>query len=118
MKFDIGVWWHWLFVAAATLGSAYNACRVFFSAYDASHSPLFPPVFRFFYELAGSFAGWMALWYLLPLTFTCSAGACTFDPTLRGLLLLVIGALGVFGRLPDAIRFLASGAGRLVSGRA
>lgn len=117
MEFDIGVWWHWLFVAAATLGSACNACRVFFSAYAASHSPLFPPVFQFFYELAGSFAGWMALWYLLPLTFVCGGGTCSFDPSLRGLPLFMIGALGVCGRLPDAIHRLASGAGRLASGR-
>lgn len=118
MKFDIGTWWHWLFIAAATLGSAWNACRVFFDAYDASHSSLFPPFFQFFYELAGSFAGWMAMWYLVPLMFTCTGADCRFEPTWRGALFMSLAALGIFGRIPDTIHYLAGGVNRMISSQA
>jgi hypothetical protein len=115
MKFDIGVWWHWAFVAAATLGSAYNACRVFFEEFDASHNPLFTPIYQFFYELAGSFAGWMSLWYLLPLVLDCAGGACEFHFSLPGTLLLAVAVVGIFGQLPGAINRLVDGFGRLFS---
>lgn len=118
MKFDIGTWWHWLFIFAATLGSAWNACRMMFESYDASHSSLFPPIWQFFYELAGSFAGWMGLWYLLPVMFTCAGGDCHFQPTWTGALLLVLAAVGIFGKIPDAVHWLADSVQQLVSGRA
>ena len=115
MKFDIGIWWHWLFIAAATLGSAYNACRVFFAEFAALHNPFFIPFFQFFYELAGSFAGWMSLWYLLPLAFDCSGAHCDFKFSWLGLLLLAVALLGIFGRIPSALNQLADGIGRLVN---
>jgi hypothetical protein len=115
MKFDIGIWWHWLFIAFATLGSAYNACRVFFAAYAASRNPFFIPFFQFFYELAGSFAGWMSLWYLLPLVFRCSGADCDFKFSWLGVCLLAVAVLGIFGRIPSALNHLAEGISRLVS---
>ena len=93
MKFDIGIWWHWLFIAFATLGSADNACRVFFAAYDRCRNPFHIPFFHFFYELAGSFAGWMSLWYLIPLAFHCAGAVCDFEFSWVGLLLLVLAIL-------------------------
>ncbi|MBI1731173.1 MAG: hypothetical protein HYR49_00195 [Gammaproteobacteria bacterium] len=116
MKFDIGVWWHWLFIAFATLGSAYNACRVFVDEFATSHNPLFTPMFQFFYELAGSFAGWMSLWYVLPLVFDCKGGNCTFSFSWFGALLLAVAVVGIFGHIPGAINKLVDGIGRLVSG--
>jgi hypothetical protein len=113
MKFDISIWWHWLFILAAMSGSAYHACRVFFDAYAQSHSPLFPPFLQFFYELAGSFAGWMALWYVLPFSFTCTGANCTFTPSVRGLLIVGFAALGVFGKIPESINHLAGALGFL-----
>ncbi len=115
MKFDIGIWWHWLFIAGATLGSAYNACRVFFSAFDASQNPFHLPFLQFFFELVGSFAGWMSLWYVLPLVLTCSRSDCDFDFSWRGALLLMVAALGIFGQIPNALNHLVEGVSRLVS---
>jgi hypothetical protein len=117
MKFDIGNWWHWAFIAAATLGSAYNACRVFFSEYAASQNPLFIPFPQFFYELAGSFAGWMSLWYLLPLMFDCTGKACVFHFSWLGALLLAFAAVGISGSIPGAINRLLDGAETLFSRR-
>ena len=115
MKFDIGIWWHWLFIAGATLGSSYNACRVFFSAYDASRNPFHIPFFQFFFELAGSFAGWMSLWYLLPLAFECSGARCDFKFSWLGMMLLAVAILGIFGQVPGALNRLADGVSKLLS---
>lgn len=115
MNFDIGIWWHWLFIAGATLGSAFNACRVFFSAYDASRNPFHLPFLQFFFELAGSFAGWMSLWYLLPLVFACTGADCDFNFFWRGVLLLTVSALGIFGQIPGVLNHLADGVSRLLT---
>ena len=115
MKFDIGIWWHWLFILVATLGSAGNACRVFFAAYEASRNPFFIPFIQFFYELAGSFAGWMSLWFLLPQAFHCSGAGCDFEFSWLGLLLLGVAVLGIFGQIPNALNRLADGISSLLS---
>jgi hypothetical protein len=113
-EFDINIWWHWVFVGFATLGSAWNACRVFFRAYDASSSPFHIPVFRFFSELAGSFAGWMSLWYLLPLVLDCSGARCEPKFSWLGLLMLTVAVLGIMGQIPRTLNHLADGCKRLI----
>jgi hypothetical protein len=115
MKFDIGIWWHWLFIASATLGSAANACQVFFAAYDQSRNPFHIPVVQFFFELAGSFAGWMSLWYLIPQAFDCSSVGCALKFSWLGLLLLALALLGIFGQIPNALNRLADGFTSLLS---
>ena len=115
MEFDIGTWWHWLFIAAATLGSSYNACRVFFTEYDAGHNPFLIPVFQFFYELAGSFAGWMTLWYLLPMAFKCFGGNCVSGFTWHNVPLLAVAVAGIFGWIPAIVNHLVDGIGRLTN---
>ena len=115
MKFDIGIWWHWLFIMSASVGSAANACRVFFAAYDHSRSPFHIPVVWFFYELAGSFAGWMSLWYLIPKALDCSGAGCDFKFSWFGLLLLPLALLGIFGQIPNALNRLADGVSNLIS---
>jgi len=115
MKFDIGIWWHWLFIGFATVGSAANACRVFFAAYDAARNPFFIPVFQFFYELAGSFAGWMSLWYLIPRALDCTGAECGLRFSWLGLLLLAVAILGIFGQIPNALNRLADGVGSALS---
>lgn len=115
MNFDINIWWHWVFVVIATLGSAWNACRVFFRAYDATSNPFHIPVFRFLSELAGSFAGWMSLWYLLPLALDCSGAHCEFTFSWLGAVLLAAAVLGILGWIPGALNHLADGSKRLFS---
>ena len=115
MEFDIGTWWHWLFIAAATLGSAFNACRVFFTEYDARTNPFFIPFFHFFYELAGSFAGWMSLWYLLPLALKCSGGDCISSFAWHSVPLLAVAVIGICGWIPSTVSFLVDGIGRFTN---
>ena len=115
MKFDIGTWWHWLFIAAATLASVYAACRVFSEEFAASHNPIVSPLFHFFYELAGSFAGWMALWKLLPFAMSCSGPECDFDVSFIDVLLGIVAVVGIFGQIPTVIDRSFSGLSRLVS---
>jgi hypothetical protein len=116
MDFEIGNAWHWAFIAGATGGSAWSACRVFFAEYEDSHVFSLSPVWAFWYELAGSMAGWMALWELLPLILQCTgSGDCTLTPVLPRALLLVVAVLGVFGQIPKVVDRALEALGRLAS---
>jgi hypothetical protein len=103
MVFDIGIWWHWAFIFAATLGSAWSGCRVFAEEYALNHHLILTPVYRFFAEIAGSFAGWMAMWKLVPRVADCSGAQCVFDVSFGDVLLFLFAVLGVFGQIPTAI---------------
>jgi hypothetical protein len=116
MDFEIGNAWHWAFIACATGGSAWNACRVFFAEYEESHVLSLSPFGAFWYELAGSMAGWMACWELLPPILACvEDGACGFEPVLPRVLLLVVAVLGISGRIPVLLDRLLEALGELVS---
>lgn len=111
MDFDIGNPWHWLFVFGATFGSAWHACRVFFTAYE-SH-PLFSPgpFFDFWYELGASMGGWMGLWALWPNVMLCDAAGCRYSGSAWQALLLLLAALCIFGQLPRLIDRMLAGFG-------
>ena len=114
MEFDIGNAWHWVFIAAATSGSAWNACRVFFAAYEESRVFSLGPFYAFWYELAGSMAGWMAFWQLLPLIVECAeGGACRLAPVLPRALLFALAVLGITGQIPRFVDRLLEALGDL-----
>jgi hypothetical protein len=115
VAFDITVWWHWLFIAAATPGSSYSAGRVFFADFDHSHHPLFTSVYQFWYELACSMAGWMTLWHVLPRLLVCDGGACAFRLPPVPVLIFLAALIAVSGRLPRVINRALDAAGEIAA---
>ena len=115
MQFEIGNFWHWMFIAGATVTSAWNACRVFFASYEANHAFAVAPFYAFWYELAATMAGWMGLWKLAPALLECSGADCRLTGSWVQYGLACVAILAVSGFIPVIVESIVHRVGRLVA---